>query len=71
MSISDENTGGEKMEPFDVLNMGNMSDFHLEHSHLHFLGSMLPQYMALFRLFRSFVCFVKKNYCLNDQAHFA
>ena len=24
--------GSEKMEPFDVLNMGNISDFHLEHS---------------------------------------
>ena len=25
-----------KMEPFDVLNMGNISDFHLEHSNPHF-----------------------------------
>ena len=24
--------GSEKMEPFDVLNMGNILDFHLEHS---------------------------------------
>ena len=24
------------MEPFDVLNMGNISDFYLEHSNLHF-----------------------------------
>ena len=24
--------GSEKMEPFDDLNMGNISDFHLEHS---------------------------------------
>ena len=35
-----------------------------------FLGSMLPQYMALcvsFRLFRLFR-FVKKNVCLNDHA---
>ena len=25
------------MEPFDVLNMGNISDFYLEHSNLNFL----------------------------------
>ena len=25
-------TGGEKIEPFDVLNMGNISYFHLKHS---------------------------------------
>ena len=39
-----------------------------------FLGSILPQYMALcvrsFRLF-CFVCFLKKNVCLNDQTHIA
>ena len=27
--------GSEKMEPFDVLSMGNVSDFHLEPSKLH------------------------------------
>ena len=28
--------GSEKMEPFDVLSMGNISDFHLEPSNLNF-----------------------------------
>ena len=49
------------MEAFDVLNKGNISNFHLDPSNNSFLGSLLSQYMALSVLFVS---------SKNDLGHF-
>ena len=34
--------GSEKMDPFDVLNMGNISNFHLDHSNCYFFLQIIP-----------------------------